>query len=373
MDESMTDSGNASVYGGAETSDSSTGVSIMNSSERSGGSSTSRFDVRRFFNSKQYSDIMLEFTCGDASVRIPSHKLVLSQSPFFERAMNIGMCEAENNYLVIRDVPPPVGLAITGFFYGLDFDIEEDHLLQLLITLDRLQICELVDETSERVKKLLNANNALKLATGIAEGCPSMHSCWIPICSAFISCHEDEIAETESFLDLDLDAVVFLVAVRDPPIFVSPISFVIRWLQKQQKTSAFLRDSLSKSSLTNNDKILSGILRDAIFSFDAFSTLVEHVGYDEAKKFMEVRTFKPFACLLLIASCRNILQTISLRSMLLHSSLQVSGYLLQRMMEMEMKVEVEKELKEMVMMMEVMMMVEVMLMLALALVPMIDN
>ncbi|EKX44790.1 hypothetical protein GUITHDRAFT_139415 [Guillardia theta CCMP2712] len=287
MDETFNESSSASANGVVETPDNSFVLSGMNSSDRSGSSWNSRFDVKRFFNNKQYSDIVLEFTCEDGSVQIPSHKLVLSQSPFFERAMNIGMCEAENNHLVIRDVPPQVGMAITGFFYGLDFEITEDHLLKLLTTLDRLQICELVEETSERLKKLLNANNALKLASGIAEGCPSMHSSWIPICSAFISGHEDEIAETDTFLDLDLDTVMFLVSVRDPPIFVSPVSFVIRWLQKQQAVSDFLRHSLSKSSLTNNDKVLSGILRDAIFSFDSFATLAKHIGYDDAKKYME--------------------------------------------------------------------------------------
>ena len=108
--------------------------------------------------------------------------------------MNSGMRECEANHLKIPDVPPEVGTAITGFYYGLDLEIAPRNLLPTLVTIDRLQLSELVDVSCEHLKEALDPNNALDLASGIAEGCPWLLTNWLPLCSAYISRNQEAIA-----------------------------------------------------------------------------------------------------------------------------------------------------------------------------------
>ena len=186
------------------------------------------FDARAFFDNELYSDVTLEFSCDGVTARLPAHRMVLHQSSFFEAAMNSGMRDAE--CLAIPDVNADVGRAITRFYYGHNLEITPRNLLETLQVIDRLQLTELVEPSCDHLKVCLAPTNALDLAAGIAERCPWMLASWLPLCSAYIASHEEAISATDHFQALPCAHMMALMAVRDPPIFVSPISFVVRWL-----------------------------------------------------------------------------------------------------------------------------------------------
>ena len=215
--------------GAAAEADEATSYSPAATTNPNQGKSMKRlFDARAFFDNELYSDVTLEFSCDGVTARLPAHRMVLHQSSFFEAAMNSGMRDAE--CLAIPDVNVAVGRAITRFYYGHNLEIAPRNLLETLQVIDRLQLTELVEPSCDHLKACLAPTNALDLAAGIAERCPWMLASWLPLCSAYIASHEEAISATDHFQALPCAHMMALMAVRDPPIFVSPISFVVRWL-----------------------------------------------------------------------------------------------------------------------------------------------
>lgn len=162
-------------------------------------------------------------------------RMALHSSSYFENAMSTCWVEESSRHLVIDGVQPDVGRAIVGFLYGQDLEVPQSQLLSTLVAVDRLMLTELEDVCCEHIQSLLSPESALELAAGIAEGCPSMHRSWLAVCSAYIEANEDAIRKTDAFKSISRDQIITMISVRGPPIFLSPVPYVMHWLKAQNE------------------------------------------------------------------------------------------------------------------------------------------
>ncbi|KAJ5071241.1 hypothetical protein M0811_10513 [Anaeramoeba ignava] len=250
-------------------------------------------DLKNLFQNKnekeEESYFDFEIICEQNQISFKTHKSILSsRSYYFKSLFNSKMKEYQENKLILKDVSSSILFSILNYFYSGKIEINLENAIQILIFSSKYLIDELIEITSNFIKK----NLQIETIIDVLKLSESMNlNKLLGFSYKFISKNFEEFIKTPFFLELEenhLNSILSndYISTKESEIFQS----IIKW--GKHKSNINQETDLEKEEKRTNTKSnFKYILKEDLIPNQISEKLIQFQKLQKSKDEKELNQF----------------------------------------------------------------------------------